>query len=364
MTDGPFEENTSADGLDIIDAAFAQAFNEVHHDAPRPENAQGAVPTPGAGGGDETQPPPAEGAGTEQPGGETPPAGTQPNADPADVITGTVTEPEAGTTEPAGDGSDQQPPAAPAGAPSGPVRSHAEVVTQLSVAHEAIEKRLGDTFQRDATAELNEKWGPQIGDILGTTPYLLVGQPVPDLRGGKEPVRLRDTEEASQYQASLKHVFDSEVKKIVTAKENDVKPIMSVVQDSIQLFENNKDLYPGTAEFDKDLADRFAKVAKSFEVIVNGKLYGWQGNMQPLINELRSELATRRGAAGVTQQQPQQPSARQQQAATQPRQDNGQFDGPQASIASKAGMSGTPDDDDWGTFWDATGFGQSRGMVI
>lgn len=156
----------------------------------------------------------------------------------------------------------------------------------------------------------------------------------------------------------MKHVRDSEVAKIVAAKENDVKPMMAVVQESILMFQNNQDLVPGTAEFDKELADRFAEAARPFKVMLGEKAVGYQGDVQPLINRLRSSLVAERTAAGVTQQQQQN---RQQQVAAQPRADNGQFvappeDGPQGGITSKQGMVGGADNDGFeDDFWRAAG---------
>jgi len=192
-------------------------------------------------------------------------------------------------------------------------------------------------------------------------PRMLIGQKVPSLReGGGEDV-IRDSADAKDWQDAAKTLLKQEVAGRVKTKIDNARPMLSVIQESILLFQNNSDLVPGTAEFDPELAKAFTDIASDYELRINGDLYGYEVNVQPLINKLRTQLATSRGAAGAQQQG--QPTPRQQQVAQQPRTDGGQFDAPQAGIPPKAGSGGGSSEDDFTTFWQSVGF-QPGGMTI
>ena len=208
-----------------------------------------------------------------------------------------------------------------------------------------------ESFQRQAFEELSEKIDPKYFEVLKKHPRELVGLEVPSVTGsGKE--RLRDTQDARDWQEATSQLLKQEVDSIAKAKSDDMAPTMSILQDSIQRFQNNPDLIPGTKQFDKELADKFAEIAKAYEYRVNGKLFGYQVNVQPLINSIRADLEKQRGAQGVQQQQKQQ--QRQQQAQQQARTPDGRFDGPQAGIPSKAAQAGEPGED-MSAFWGGVG---------
>jgi hypothetical protein len=210
-------------------------------------------------------------------------------------------------------------------------------------------ERMNASFKTSATAELREEIDPRFIQILETRPLLLVGENVPNLKDRSKPdMLIRDSTEAREYIETLGGLLEDEVNSKVTAKAESVRPMMSVIQESVLMFQNNADLVPGTKQYDPELAKRFTDIAKSYELRVNGKLYGYQVNVQPLINSLRSDLAAARGAAGASPP----PAA---PATPQPRNQQGQFEPPQAGIASKSAMSGEGGDDDFSTFWAAVG---------
>lgn len=167
-----------------------------------------------------------------------------------------------------------------------------------------------------------------------------MGQEVPSLKGeGME--RLKDSADARDWQEAVKQQLAAEVQSRVTARGEEFRDTFETIHSSIDLFRNNHDLIPYTKQFNKELADRFAGLAKDYELRSNGKLVGYSVPVQPLINQLRTQLASQAKPAAA----PAQPSARQQQAATQARQEDGRWDGPQAGIGSKAGRSGNATDD-------------------
>lgn len=202
-----------------------------------------------------------------------------------------------------------------------------------------------DAFRQSAAQELQQNVDPRYFEALKQHPRMLVGQEVPSLKGeGME--RLKDTQDAREWQEATAALLTSEINSIAQGKADNVRPMLSVIQDSVQMFQNNPDLLPGSVDYDEDLAAVFTEIAQAYELRINGKLYGYQVPVQPLINSIRDALAQERGAAGVTP-----PAA---PAAPQPRNAAGQFDSPQAGIASKAGMTGG-EGEDFSAFWGAVG---------
>ena len=212
-------------------------------------------------------------------------------------------------------------------------------------------------FRNVSEQEIREEIDSAYFDVLEKTPYELAGTEVPSIRPGEETTRLKDSGEAKEYQEATKSLIEREIKAKVDAKMQDAKPMASVLQDSVLMFQNNPDLIPNTKQYDKELADAVVEAGKSYELRVKDKLYGYQVPMQPIINQLRSLLEKQRGASGVTAAQAREAAAA--RAAQQTRNDNGQFqggDGPQAGIASKAGLSGVGgSDDNYDQFWSGVG---------
>jgi len=209
------------------------------------------------------------------------------------------------------------------------------------------------SFKQSAIAELRESVDPRFLEVLQQRPLLLVGENVPNLKDRTKPdIMLRDSNEAREYQETLSGLLDDEVNDLVAQKTEGVRPMMSVIQESVLMFQNNQDLVPNTKQYDPELAKRFTDIAKAYELRVNGKLYGYQVNVQPLINSLRSQIVTERTKNGAA---PAPAASAAPAGQQQPRNQQGQFEAPQAGISSKSAMSGEGGDDDFSVFWAAAG---------
>lgn len=187
-------------------------------------------------------------------------------------------------------------------------------------------------------------------------PRLLVGQQVQSLTGeGKET--LRDAQDAKDWQDAVKHLLAQEVEARTAAKVDELREVFTTVHASIDLFRNNVDLIPGTKQFDPELAREFTTLAKDYELRSGGKLVGYSVPVQPMINQLRAQLAARRAAAATPPAAAAAPSPASQRAAEQPRTPQGQWttsqgsapaggaaEGPQAGLMSKAGQASDGDD--------------------
>jgi hypothetical protein len=220
------------------------------------------------------------------------------------------------------------------------------VIPQLAVASEQINSRMEQTFQAAAMDEIRSKADPKYFEALAMHPFRLVGRTVPSMVEGQPDIKLRDTQEARDWQEATAQLFKEEADALVREKQQELQPIMGVLQDSFMLFQNNPDLFPRTTQYDKELADRVMEIGKSYEYRVGGKLIGYHTNMQPIINSIRADLAKSRGVSGERSAQARSEQQR-QQAAGQARTTDGQFavDGPQAGITSKAGLSGDEGED-------------------
>lgn len=191
-------------------------------------------------------------------------------------------------------------------------------------------------LQQGALEEVRTEF-PKHFAALEKHPRLLIGTEVPSVKGeGME--RLRDAADAADWQDAMKHLLLDEVNSRTAVKQEELSDIFATVHGSIDLFRNNADLIPGTKQFDRELADQFAALAKDYELRNEGKLVGYSVPVQPLINQVRSQLVASR-AAKAAPAPAATPSPRAAQAAAQPRTETGQFDSPQAGFTSKAGTS-------------------------
>ena len=144
---------------------------------------------------------------------------------------------------------------------------------------------------------------------------------------------LRDSNDAKEWQEAVRSLLVAEIQETAKAKMEESRDFMETVHASIDLFKNNKDLIPGTKNFDRELADTFAKMMTPYEVRVEGKLQGYSIPVQPIIDNLRGQIATRRQAAPTgTSQAPAAAQARASDQAARP-----PAEPPQAGIQSKAG---------------------------
>lgn len=180
----------------------------------------------------------------------------------------------------------------------------------------------------------------QYFEALGQHPRLLVGKSVPAI--GKEGMEtLRDTNDAREWQEAVKSILVAEIRDRAERQMEESADFLQTIHASIDLFKNNADLIPGTKDFDRELADQFAKLAEPYEVRVEGKLQGYTIPVQPIINQLRERIKTTRTAAAPagtpTGSPPAVGAAAPPAAQSAPEQ-------PQAGIPSKAGNSGDKED--------------------
>lgn len=179
-------------------------------------------------------------------------------------------------------------------------------------------------------------------------PRLLVGQQVPAI--GKDGMEtIRDTQDAKEWQDAVKSVLIEEVRDRAGRALEDQREYLETVHNSIKLFQDNADLIPGSKDFDVELANRFAEFAKPYELRIDGKLNGYAIPVQPLIEQIRTQLLAERktagaapsapAAAGAPASTPGAPAAPAGSAATSPA-----AEPPQAGITSKAGAGGEAED--------------------
>lgn len=347
------EEISGGDYASAIDPAFSAAWNDVFDPPAGDPAGESTGETDPAATGDPAPAVEDQGTGAEEEPAGTPTGGTDAAADLAGADTS-----ESG--EPAGAPAGPQPGDAnvPVGDQQASAVAYADVIPFMAQSSKAIEESAARSFKAQATRELFETLDDKYTKALNKHPRLLVGDTVPDLKGGDGEIRIHDSADAKEWQEAAQSLIQADIESRVKVKEEEVAPVMSAIQDSILLFQNNADLMPGTKEFDLELANEFASLVKSFEFRIDGKLFGYHADVQPILNQLRVRLATQRGASKATQTQ--QQAAKQQQAANQSRNDAGQFDAPQAGITSKAGSSGEPEDD-YGTFFNGVGM---KGMTV
>ena len=197
----------------------------------------------------------------------------------------------------------------------------------------ALEENLAKAYQQQAYQATREEHAKYF-EALEKHPRLLVGTEVPAIgKDGTE--RLRDSNDAKEWQEAIKSLLISEIKEKATAKLEESRDFLETVHASIDLFKNNKDLIPGTKNFDRELADTFAKMMTPYEVRVDGKLQGYSIPVQPIIDNLRGQVTDRRKATAAppaATSPPNPPSGRRQ------------AEPPQAGIQSKAGTNAETED--------------------
>jgi predicted house-cleaning noncanonical NTP pyrophosphatase (MazG superfamily) len=182
---------------------------------------------------------------------------------------------------------------------------------------------------------------------------MLVGTEVPSLTGPEGSMEtLRDVNDAREWQDAVKQLLTEEVRERATRQLEENKDILDTVHASIELFAQNKDLVPGTRQFDRQLADRFAAMAKPYELRVEGKLHGFTIPVQPLIDSLRAQLTAERAAAPAAA-----PAAG--TAAAPGRAPAKPADPPPAGIGTKAGSS-SDDAEDFSTLFGTLGLPNLR----
>ena len=197
-----------------------------------------------------------------------------------------------------------------------------------------------ETLRQSALTEVKGEYGNYF-DALQKHPRMLVGASVPAI--GKEGNEtLRDSADAAEWQEAVKVLLGEEVRARAEAMHGELKDDLSIIHGAIDLFQQNSDLVPGTKSFDRALADRFAGMAKPYEVRgEDGKLRGYNIPVQPLIAQLRTQLQAERAAAPKPLAPPTVPAPL-----------------PQAGIGTKAGQSG--DTEDFSTLFSTLGLTNFR----
>lgn len=171
---------------------------------------------------------------------------------------------------------------------------------------------------------------------LETHPRLLVGKEVPAI--GKDGMEtLKDSNDAKEWQEAVRELLIQEIQDGARKLEEGAAPQIQILHASLDLFKNNKDLIPGTKQFNRQLADEFAKVAQPYEVRHEGKLRGYSIPVQPIIDALRSQMT--QSAATVDTSVHQSPAS-----APPAGQQSPPSEAPQAGIPSKAGSSAEKED--------------------
>ena len=300
-----------------------------------------------AGTGDSGQPTPVEQTGSAAPAGA--PAAGGDTVSPAAVAqnAGAVPPAEGQGESPAG--GDGQGVASPAGTTPAATRTHAEVSPAFDIAATRINERSDQQFRTLAVEELRGEIHPELLKSLDTHPRLLIGKRVVKADGSGEEETLRDERDALSWQEATKTVIQREVNRRASALADNAKPVLTTVQRSLDVFRMNKDLVPGTKEYNPELARRFMSMTKSFQHEEKGTVLGWRVEVQGLIDQLRTDLATSAPVA----------TPRQEQAAAQPREEaTGRFEGPQAGLLSQQGSGKTSTEDDYSAFWSASKFSQ------
>ena len=157
-------------------------------------------------------------------------------------------------------------------------------------------------FQRQALEEVREQF-PRHFDTVNMHPRQLIGAEVPSISGeGMET--LRSSEDARDWQEAMKALLVQEIRGRAEKMADEDRTTIQTVHASIELFQNNSDLVPGTKQFDKELADQLVRVAKPYEVRVDGKLYGFNIPLQPLIEQLRAQLKEDRAKKAAVAETP------------------------------------------------------------
>ena len=229
----------------------------------------------------------------------------------------------------------------------------AEVIPKFTEITSKLEQNLTESLTNEAFGEVQTEY-EQYFNALKQHPRQLVGTEVPSLTGeGMET--LRDSADAAEWQEAVKSLLSQEVSSRAEAKQGELAGTFETIHASVDLFKNNHDLIPGAKGFDKQLADEFATLAKDYEIRgEDGKLIGWAVPVQPLINNLRTQLQVRRSAAAM----PVAGSTQAASVAAKPAPKPAAapvVDAPQAGVVSSAGAVNRDSASDFSTLFGTLG---------
>lgn len=204
-----------------------------------------------------------------------------------------------------------------------------------------LEERTAKLHQEAALTEMRAQYGKYF-EQLQKHPRQLVGQQVPSINGREGMETLRDSQDAADWQGAVKQLLTNELRDRASRMADADRQTMDVLHSSIGLFQNNSDLVPGTKQFNRELADQFGKIAKPYELRVDGKLQGWSIPVQPLIDQLRQQLAEQAKANPPTPA----PTTKAPAPTTK-------TPAPQRGLQSRAGAS--TEEEDYSTFFGTLG---------
>lgn len=193
-----------------------------------------------------------------------------------------------------------------------------------------------DYYKQDVVARTEEVYG-HYTQLLELHAMELVGKALPPIDGSDERFVPSSVQEAQQYQEAVNSMLVRQMRGEIEAMRQADDEVISVVHDSITLFQNNPDLIPNSKSFNKPLADHVMKLVQPYALRLDGKLTGFSIDIQGIIDQARGQFKaappapTKKAATGRT---------------TAPR--------PQGGLASKAGTSGAGDED-FTPMWNALG---------
>lgn len=211
----------------------------------------------------------------------------------------------------------------------------ASYIPKLGQLSTTIEENLTKGFQQQAFDQAREEYEKYF-EALEKHPRLLVGTEVPAI-GEDGMERLKDSEDAKEWQEAVRSLLVQEIRDEAQKKLDASRTHLETLHASIDLFKNNPDLIPGTRTFNRQLADKFAEIAKPYEVRDDGKLQGYSVPVQPIIEALRGQMTQQ--AATVDQSAPPASAPSAGATSTPP-----VAEPPQAGIPSKAGSSAEKED--------------------
>lgn len=211
------------------------------------------------------------------------------------------------------------------------------IESELGSLSTSLEERTMEAFQQAAYTEAREEYENYF-EALEKHPRLLVGTEVPAI-GAEGTEVLRDTNDAREWQEAVKSILVQEIQERANNQMEENRSTLDTLHASIDLFKRNPDLIPGTATFNRRLADSFAKLVSPYEVRVEGVLQGYSIPVQPIIDSLRNEIG-----------RVQKPSTAPTSA---PAVSKKKADPPQAGISSKAGT--TSEQSDFSTLFGTIG---------
>ncbi len=209
--------------------------------------------------------------------------------------------------------------------------SASEYAPKLGELSTAFEESTTRAYHEASLEEARKEYSNYF-DAISKPARVLVGAKVPKIDGTEGEETLRDEADVLSWQSAVKTILADEIRGRATKALDENRDFLTTIHSSIDLFKNNLDLIPGTKEFDRELADRFVKLAEPYELrSAEGKLQGYSIPPQGMINQLRADITAGRTAA---------PAAA-APAATPP----APGDQPSAGITSQAGNSGDAGED-------------------